>query len=332
MKNRKFNQGRTLSFQQLEDRTLMTGNVAANVSLNSLTITGDSNANNIQIEQTSANQFTVIGLGGTTINGKTQQTFTNVTKDLKIDLKGGDDNLLIGSDAGVPPTVTIGRDLSVTLGDGNDYADLNVKVKGNMNVDAGANDDNVLFDYAIVGNPGGLQNATVDMGSGDDTLDAVQLNVAHDFTIKTASSSAGLNLYVDSYTSPNIVGHDFNIQTGDGADNLAVYSTNVGNKLNVTTAGGADFAAIAAINADQIFADMGAGDDYLYLSGSNTARVATFQGNLGNDKVEMDSTAPSTFQSASYSGFETKIGFPVIHPLHINNLPGHVSGDANKTA
>ena len=61
MTSLKFNQSRKLSFQQLENRMLMAGNVAVSLVQNhSLNITGDNHGNSFEIIQTGNGQYTII--------------------------------------------------------------------------------------------------------------------------------------------------------------------------------------------------------------------------------------------------------------------------------
>jgi hypothetical protein len=313
MTRHKSNNSRRLAFQQLEDRSLMTGNVTVAVQNHTLIVTGDNHANDIQIEQSASGQFTITGLNGTTINGHTTpMSFTGVTKDVKIDLKDGSDKVRMGGVDGLNfPAVNIQGNLSIKTGNGNDHVAINANIKGNLDIDAGSGNDTVELLGVKVGSAGGNQNATVQMGSsagnGFDTLDGIDFNIAHDFSIKTANSTTGLSLYMDA-NAANSVGHDLNLQTGNGADNMAIYNTKIGHKLNVKTNSGADFLGLSADTVDQVFVDMGSGDDYLVVI-DTTARVANFNGNSGTDKVEFnEADQPNHFQSVNFNSFETKLG------------------------
>ena len=60
-----------LEFQKLEDRNLLAGDVTVFIDSSSLFVTGDAQANQIQIVGTLNGSARVIGLDGTTINGGT---------------------------------------------------------------------------------------------------------------------------------------------------------------------------------------------------------------------------------------------------------------------
>lgn len=90
------------------------GNVTAAVSGGTLTVTGDSGKNFVQVS--GEGDITVEGLLGTTVNGTgTTETFEGVTA-ININLGAGNDRLTVG--------VTIEGDLRVALGAGQDACTL----------------------------------------------------------------------------------------------------------------------------------------------------------------------------------------------------------------
>ena len=84
---------RTLGLERLESRVVLDGGIRAFVSGGNLHIQGDSQDNQILIEQHKSRSFVVSSRDGTTlINGQSDpQTFFGVGKDLDISLAGGDD-------------------------------------------------------------------------------------------------------------------------------------------------------------------------------------------------------------------------------------------------
>ncbi len=78
MKSHKTSKRRTLSFQPLEDRSLMAGNVTAAVQNHALVINGDNQGNAIEIQQVGDGQFKIFAIDGSTkINDQTTaQTFS----------------------------------------------------------------------------------------------------------------------------------------------------------------------------------------------------------------------------------------------------------------
>src|SRR5438093_9588622 len=94
---------RRLGLELLESRRVLAGNVHAFVSGGNLHLDGDSQANEILIEQSAPKSFTITSRDGTTtINGQAGPlTFNRVSKNVFITLKGGDDVAeLDGADGG----------------------------------------------------------------------------------------------------------------------------------------------------------------------------------------------------------------------------------------
>lgn len=169
-----------MQFEQLEDRSLMAGNVAAAVVGGALSLTGDNQANYLVIHQTGTNRFQVQGIA-TNINfgGQSSRsvTFSNVS-DIGVDLRGGSDSLTVynstlsgsmgiemgtGNDA-LSITNARADNFGIVLNDGNDVAAL-VKVStpsdGAVGLVAGSGRDAVALNRVTTGGLG------VEMGSGN---------------------------------------------------------------------------------------------------------------------------------------------------------------------
>src|SRR5262245_51472265 len=79
-----------LKVEWLEPRAMLAGNVLASVNAAGLlTITGDANANEVEVIQTAADTYLVTGVD-TTINGGTEFEAAGVTG-VSVDLRAGDD-------------------------------------------------------------------------------------------------------------------------------------------------------------------------------------------------------------------------------------------------
>ena len=118
---------RRLGFQPLEERTLMAGDVGAVLSNSTLTLTGDANANDVQVIQNVdargtliPGDFSVVGYG-TTISGLSNRRFTGVGN-INVALGNGDDHLRLGPFASNPPlanNMTINGFLNIDMGEDN---------------------------------------------------------------------------------------------------------------------------------------------------------------------------------------------------------------------
>jgi hypothetical protein len=178
--------GRHCSFEALEGRQMMAGDVTAKISGGDLVIKGDSLANGITIAAgTTAGTVVVTGItaGGsaTTVNGGTTAvTLSGFTGDLKIDLKGGDDNVSVtglavsddgkikagrGADTVSVSDTTFGDDFKTDLGDGDDTLTLDsVTVTGRTKIEGHHGDDDTTITDST------FSKLHVSLGRGDDTL------------------------------------------------------------------------------------------------------------------------------------------------------------------
>jgi len=111
---------RSLRLERLESRVVLDGNVHAFVSGGSLHLDGDSHNNEITIEQFAPKNFTVSSRDGTTtINGQAGPlTFSRVSKNLFVTLKGGSD--VAELDGGAGSALVVRNGLFVDMGSGAD--------------------------------------------------------------------------------------------------------------------------------------------------------------------------------------------------------------------
>ena len=316
MTNRKTSSRRTLTFQSLENRCLMAGNVTAAVQNHSLVINGDNNGNGITIRQTATGQFTVIG-SETTINGKTSpQTFSGITGDFKINLKGGDDVLVIDNATQSVPVLTLPGNLNVDLGSGSDVFYLqNANTMGGASVTGSSGSKVVEFDFSMIG------SSSFNAGKNDCniTLNAssiVDMNYARfnrDLAVKLSGNSSSI-----ISISGGTVGRNLAIQGGNGADSVYVEEMFIQQKLQIQTGGGNDMVSLGeesvyqngaflqndrqyGMHADQVFVDLGSGDDDLHAFGVYGAS-ASYLGGSGHDRLFHDGLGSG---QETYSGFES---------------------------
>ena len=94
---------RGLSLEPCERRALLAGNVTALVDDGSLVIAGDAAANGVAIQQTNTGRYVVTGFdldGATTVNGGSAPVVLDgVTNDVVVDLRDGDDALVVSNSA-----------------------------------------------------------------------------------------------------------------------------------------------------------------------------------------------------------------------------------------
>jgi hypothetical protein len=351
---------RTFGFQQLEDRKLLSANSVVNVNVTlkngSLTITGSDKYSDIDIEQVGVGQYRIFGIEGstTTVNKqKTPQTFSGVTGDINIDLKG-DNDIVAFENATNGKAVTLPRNL--TLKDvGSDVLYLDgINVQGNVSISGGSGSrvidfigstaaggfsfsggsrNNVLeFFNSSIGSStfnDGKNDCNVKLGSGDNIVEFFNTKIERNLTANIGSNSGDLSIFeVDGAT----VGGNATVQTGNANDHVSLNNFTVRQKLDIETGNGNDTVALGgidtsviytkslptAVTADQVFVDLGKGDDTFQIGGNGAVRgggvvagSATYLGNSGVDSVFNDTNAPLSI--SSFSGFEQMP--PRIHML-----------------
>lgn len=218
-----------LSFERLESRELMHGNVIASIvnagSGPFLFVTeaaGDvSQANTVQVSRLANGKVRVTG--GTNSDG----TFTRV-------------NGLAGQDFILPTT----SDLSVFLGGGDDQLRVTNARFGNvfvgMNRSVGDDADTVLLSGLKIGG-----KVRVDTGDGADRV-TVRSSTFGDAFVDDAAINTGAGADRVDLSGLTAFG-PVAVDTGAGADQTFVHNANFLNDLNVVTGGGADTTEVGAI-------------------------------------------------------------------------------------
>ncbi|MFM9964685.1 MAG: hypothetical protein ACKV2Q_26060 [Planctomycetaceae bacterium] len=262
--------------QSLEPRTLPAGTVTAVVSGGKITLTGDQNANHITIAATGTG-ITLTGTDGTLIRkgARTGTEFTvnspNVTLDVTINLRGGNDELTVN--VGTADLV-IGRNLKIDAGAGDDTITVpddtgSITINGTFTVDLGTGADTLTTTTPITV----LGNVKITGSSGNDTVDLTRFEAAQHLTIETGSGDDAVVLR-DSRVAGNV-----NVALSAGDDDLDTDNLMVGLDLDRDdrTVGGA-----------AIF-DGGSGSDELNLVDSVFSGIARISLQTGNDTLALDS-------------------------------------------
>jgi hypothetical protein len=179
--------GRRCSFESLEARQMLAGDVSASISNGKLVVKGDSLANGITIAAgTTAGTVVVTGVnaGGTAtnVNGTSNGavTLTGFTGGVKIDMKGGDDSVTItgltetgdakleagrGNDTFSVSGSTFNGELTTNLGSGDDTLTLSsTTVSDKSKVKGRSGDDDVTITNST------FSKLSVSLGRGDDSL------------------------------------------------------------------------------------------------------------------------------------------------------------------
>ena len=192
---------RRLALEPLERRWMMAGDVTAAVVNGNLQIHSDDLADKITVTQLSPGEFTVTGVGGTTINGGTTPfDATGVTNNVAIKMGNGDDSVLVQN-------ASCQGSLSIKAGNGNDTVDL--------------------FDSQVT------KSVSICTGTGNDDIHLGEAPVA-------VTSSAATTAPSPTTLTGITVGDYLRIKTGDGNDNVSLGDTSVGDSAYIRTGNGKD--------------------------------------------------------------------------------------------
>ncbi len=271
--NRQQKKGR--SFERLETRTLMAGNVTAAVVGGNLTITGDSSPNVISLHEIGdTGQWRITGGIKTAINGNLDSLVTApVTGDITIDLNGGNDRLTV-QNGNIPGNLT------VTMGDGNDAATLaNLEIGTYLHFEGNAGNDKLGVRNVAVSDPTFSYYSSIDMNDGNDT--------------------ALINHLSDQ---------DLSLSMGTGADHLMMAnSTFLGGPtegLHIQTGGGGDVTRLRNDTTGPLSVSVGVGKHNILKVNGCTADTADFE-DLGTGTISGNG---NSFGTESTPGFTHLLG------------------------
>ncbi|BCU75502.1 hypothetical protein [Luteolibacter sp. LG18] len=292
------------------------GNVNAYLDGGDLVICGTSSADNVGVRQIGPSTWRVSSLAGSTkINGSSYQDFDPVYCGIRIDMKGGNDGLVVQD--GIIP-----KSLCIYMGSGNDNVALN-------NLTIGG--------YSIVAE--GLQSEEVSSSGGylrlkgDDGNDSLWVN--------------NLVVLYNAYWSPNTVDSDLlttKAQTSGGSsskwstiagcsgnDRIVVQNFQV-KKLEVTGGSGKDDVAVQVgslpnFGCERFCIDTGSDTDQLKLNMAFAEKLMVEVGPGKSDKVNVVGTFAdcAEFEDCGTNGFITGAASS-FNSLWIDSNFTHVSG------
>jgi VCBS repeat-containing protein len=208
--NRAAARRRFLGMEALESRSMLTGNVNAFLSGGTLHINGDSDANEIIVEQSAANSFTISSRdGSTTINGQSSAvTIDQVTRDLMMALNGGDDVVEMSGTS--DSVITVPGNLWVNTGSGDDQVILNAVHAKQLHVDLGAG-----ADTATVGDTSGItitQQAIIMGRDGADHINVANSQFHNYLTVDAGSGNDDITIQGSTVRKTSLV------KAGSGSD------------------------------------------------------------------------------------------------------------------
>jgi len=241
--------------EQLESRTLLTGNVLVSLSGAGAQITGDAGNNEIEVVVDNGSVI-VRGLNGTTINsGTTAFTLANAS-------------------------TTFSGNLTALLGDGNDIATIGPGITFTSNVALyGEGGSDTL--RALSGTY--QRNLTLAGGNGATSI------VIDGAAVSGSVSVRGLGSVVAGITGSTIHG-GFDALTGPGnsADSIVIKGTTIDQTTLILTGRGDDNVVIQNSHLNgPLFMFTGAGDDVVYIDSSSVGTPALIATQLGNDTLQV---------------------------------------------
>ena len=269
---------RYLSYECLEKRSLLAGDVSVFLFGGTLVALGDELSNQIDVAQSENGDVVFTGRDETTINGLAEFTFSGTFRRSWFELNGGDDELVSNGFEG-------GHEFRFLGGDGNDLLVANAVTSRNFHVQGNAGDDSVELNESSI-----RKSAYFHLGDGDDVVAVVSFEASRNFKVYGDGDD-------DTYASDSLsVGRKFRLNLGDGNDQALISGeTNVRRSAKFRLGSGDDFLGIlpdlngeSATFQRHTVVRAGSGNDSVVVGDSNEFdRRAKFNGQSGVDSIEL---------------------------------------------
>jgi len=314
-------QSRRLSFDLLESRTLLAGNVTANVVGGSLIVTGDDLDNRFIISQFQrpAGEFFLVAQGDdTTFNGQPNVVVNGVTKDIRISTMGGNDavglvdvevpgsllfdggegnNDLVGRLFG-RKTTTIGKHLTVTNGNGLDKTQFdNASIRGNVNVTNGDGGSSTEFKGCE------LSSLTIQSGGGADEVEVGETIVRKNLSVRSGDGDTEIDIEGTRVNGTTI------LESGAGFDETDIEDNAVFNKkvvIMLGTGGSQTTMEQSSFRKGFVLQSLAGMDEVVIDSILVDGPVNLTLGD-GDDVVRVDSPTPAHDSEAGHSIFRKPV-------------------------
>jgi VCBS repeat-containing protein len=277
------------AIEQLEDRTLLSGNVLVSLGSNGqLTIRGDASANNIAVQQTASGvQVSSTDGGATEINGAAAPFTTASVTSISIQLKAGNNTLQIGDPSGT--ALDISGKLTISASSGNNTISIaNAQIGKGLAITAGRGDNKIVIG-STSSSAEGDPLTDVDLGS---------VSVGGNLTVSAGSGAdtiALVNVSVDGKTSLGV---------GSGDDDVTLMSSDgstLSKSLVVSAGAGPDQVLVTGYTVDgNVMIDTRQGNDTIGMFSNTFDRQITVQGGGGaNSYLTNSKDFPNTFKGPS---------------------------------
>lgn len=290
------------SFESLEGRQMMAGDVLAFMSSGNLMIVeavGDyGQAQAVQVSQLADGRISVKGIAAqdgqmSLVNGAAEQIFS-VPGNLIVDLAGGNDTLVLGrtgSSVFNDVNIKMSAPNALPTSDRDVVVVERVTTRNHLTIDTGVGNDFVSTWGVIVGDNNGIDNLSFRTGAGSDYHNIYNTTVYGNLTVSAYNYSNEFD--IDRVYMQSAYARD-NLQAflGEGDDVLDVYDGYAGNDVYFSTAGGQDTVKLREVRAlDDFWASLGDGDDSLDMQYLR-ADILTLDGGAGYDKLVSSVNGP----------------------------------------
>jgi hypothetical protein len=263
--------------EHLEERCVPAGNVLVDVNdAGDLIVTGDVRNNTIRLTQ-SGNDFFVEGIG-TDINGLAVNITVTVTRDIRIDMAGGSDEVSIIGDGS-----SAIRDLRFNGGTGDDLLDVTGLALSRDFSATGRDDNDISITSSTIG-----RDALFDFRkANDNSLALGSVLVQGDVNYKGSLQTDTLRLH----SSTDVLG-DVVVRLGhsdSNANSLEISSSSIGGDVDVTGGRDGDDLTIASANisGSVLFRGRAGGDDVHIGSSTISGDVSLLLGQANGDTQEV---------------------------------------------
>ncbi len=265
------------SYAPLEDRRLLAGDVSAFIEGDVLLVIGDTSSNQVQIARASDGQITIEGTD-TTINGSSAPfSVAGNFRRMTMSLGDGDDQADLNS-------LAISRSLSFFGGSGNDQLTMTTVQARYIHIQGNDGDDVVEFNGVT-----DRKSTYVYLGDGDDIFSVTSLATGKNFKVFAGN---GDDIFVSRSLS---VGRTFHLSLDNGNDQaLLVGNSTVRKTTKFKLGNGDDFLGVLPQqnNETNIFhkrvkVAAGAGSDsVVFDSGVTLRKPSRVDGSSGTDSID----------------------------------------------
>lgn len=319
------------ALEALESRTLLAGNVTATINDGNLTLTGDDEANSVEVSVVDGD-IVVTGLDDTTVNDSTD-AFVAVAGDTTLSgnltslLGGGNDTLRITGPLMVDGTTSVSDSSGVTQ-----VGITDATLDGNVNISTGPAADAISITGSTLNS-----SLTVNAGAGDNQVSVFDTTIAGGVAVSSWQGSSRFDRFATSRFGERLAEHfprlfdhittrlaswnhcsfgfaglgtsgandvvveestvgSLNVKTGRGADDIVVQDSTVNGAVKATTGGGDDFVMFdgATVNGNSKLYLL-QGDDTVVTQNTNNFNGKFWAGGILGRNDAMQTSADTTF-------------------------------------